>query len=392
MGTSKTNAPLHTEWQGAPVRKFYSPDVWIEGKAEEQLHRVAQMSNVLQVAAFPDLHPGKYGPVGTAILSNLLHPQLVGNDIGCGMSLFILDLPARKIRAEKAANRLRSLEGIWEGDPFPLLEKWGLPLDASPTSLGTIGGGNHFCELQILDKVHNQELAEQSGLIRGASYLLIHSGSRSFGTAIFEEICSQGPADLYPDHPQAIDYLARHDQAVAWASLNRQIIAQRAAKALRSEARLLSDSPHNLIEGMKGAFLHRKGAAKADIPFVPLAGSRDSLSYLLKPTNSNEESLFSISHGAGRKYDRSSMHGRLKNRKSDQLRLSRTSYGGHVVCEDKHLLIEEAPDAYKSPVQVLKELTEKQLAITVAAFKPIVTFKKARPEKNKPTSRRNTHE
>ncbi|MCZ4279385.1 RNA ligase RtcB family protein [Kiloniella laminariae] len=392
MGTSKVNAPLQQKPQGAFVRKFYSSATWIEGKAEEQLQHVAQMHDIQKIAVFPDLHPGKYGPVGIAILANRLHPQLVGNDIGCGMSLFILDLPARKIRPEKAAKRLRLLEGTWDGDPFALMEERGLPLDATPSSLGTIGGGNHFCELQVIDKIHDQELAEQAGLIKDASYLLVHSGSRSFGTEVFEEICSHGSADLDLDHPQAINYLNRHDQAVAWASLNRQIIAQRAAKALRSEAKLLTDSPHNLVERVKGAILHRKGAAKADMPFVPLAGSRDSLSYLVKPTNNDEESLLSLSHGAGRKYDRSSMHGRLNNKKSDLARLSRTSFGGHIVCEDRHLLIEEAPEAYKNSAQVLRELTGQKLATTVAAFQPLVTFKKAKQESKRPTSRRNTYE
>jgi len=70
------------------------------------------------------------------------------------------------------------------------------------------------------------------------------------------------------------------------------------------------------------------------------------------------------------------MHGRVGGTRSDRERLARTSFGGHVVCEDRNLLIEEAPGAYKSAAHCLGELTEAGLAESVASFKPIVTFKK----------------
>src|SRR5215467_14469648 len=100
----------------APIHTFYSSRSWIEGNATKQLEDVASLSGVKAVAGMPDLHPGKYGPVGCSILADRIHPQLVGSDIGCGMGLFQLDLPLRKLRLDKAATRLRVLDVPWEGD------------------------------------------------------------------------------------------------------------------------------------------------------------------------------------------------------------------------------------------------------------------------------------
>src|SRR5215470_6074164 len=110
----------------APVHTFYSTKSWIEGNATQQLETVARLPGVTAVAGMPDLHPGKYGPVGCSVLSANLHPPLVGSDIGCGMGLFRLDLGVRKLRVDKAADRLRTLDGPWEGDTGTALEAAGL--------------------------------------------------------------------------------------------------------------------------------------------------------------------------------------------------------------------------------------------------------------------------
>ena len=75
----------------------------------------------------PDLHPGKYGPVGCSILADRIHPQLVGSDIGCGMGLFQLDLAVRKLRVDKAAGRLRALDLPWDGNVAGAMAE--LPID-----------------------------------------------------------------------------------------------------------------------------------------------------------------------------------------------------------------------------------------------------------------------
>ena len=89
----------------APIHIFASPKAWIEGNATRQLEQVAAFEGVEAVAAMPDLHPGKYGPVGCAILADRIFPPLVGSDIGCGMGLFQLDIEARKLRPDRLADR-----------------------------------------------------------------------------------------------------------------------------------------------------------------------------------------------------------------------------------------------------------------------------------------------
>lgn len=375
MGTSQKEG-LASSSDAAPIHRFYSRTTWIEGAAEEQLDLVSRLAGVSHVAAFPDLHPGKYGPVGSAILADRIYPQLIGNDIGCGMSLFALDLPARKLRLDKAAQKIRVLEEPWHGDPGACLAADGLPTDLHPVALGTIGGGNHFCELQELDSLSDDCLLAGTDIRKGDLMLLVHSGSRSLGMAVFGTVL-ESFSGLDLDSTVGRTYLAAHNDAVRWASLNRRLIAERAARALRSDLRLVADAPHNLIEEHDDGLLHRKGAAKADMPLVPLAGSRDALSYLLVPKANRPEALASLAHGSGRKYDRRSMAGRAGTTRSDRDGLIRTSFGGHVICEDRQLLIEEAPNAYKDPNQVLDDLRTSDLAQSVATLKPLLTFKKA---------------
>lgn len=375
MGTSE-KAGTAPDKDAAPIHRFYSDRAWIEGTAEDQLAVVAGMAGVSSVAAFPDLHPGKYGPVGSAILADRIYPQLIGNDIGCGMSLFALDLPARKLRLDKAAARLRQLEGVWDGNAGARLAGEDLPADLHGQALGTIGGGNHFCELQVVDDVIDEGSLGATGLARGDLVLLVHSGSRSLGMAVFGTVLDRFDG-LDPDSPDGKAYRKAHDRAVRWAALNRVLIAERAARALRCDLRIVADAPHNLVEAHAGGILHRKGAARADRPLVPLAGSRDALSFLLAPRRETPEALASLAHGAGRKYDRRSMTGRAGGSRSGRDSLARTSFGGLVVCEDRQLLIEEAPTAYKDPSQVLKDLQATGLAEPVAALKPLLTYKKA---------------
>ncbi len=363
----------------APIRTYFSADAWIEGAALDQLRTVAGLDGVMQVAAFPDLHPGKYGPVGCAVLADRLYPQLIGNDIGCGMALFALDLPAHKMRFDRAAERLRALEGAFPNDPAERLRAAGLNPDLHPHTLGTIGGGNHFCELQVVGDLVDRQAADTIGLAADSTPLLVHSGSRSLGAEVFRSIGFHNDG-LDPDSPAGHAYRQAHATALAWSRLNRRIIAERAARALRAGLLSICDVPHNLIEAHAGGFLHRKGAAKADTPFVPLAGSRDAASYLLQPAG-NPEALASLAHGAGRKYDRKSMAGRAGTTRSQRDRLARTSFGGLVVCEDRQLLIEEAPAAYKDPARVLDDLVQAGLAKEIARLEPRITFKKASAER-----------
>jgi release factor H-coupled RctB family protein len=367
----------------AAVKHFFTAASWIEGAATQQLHEVAGLPGMISVAGFPDLHPGKYGPVGMVALSSRLYPQLIGNDIGCGMSLFELDIPLRKFRIDKAADQLRKLEEIGLPDTADLLSKLDMPEDFYAGSLGTIGGGNHFCEVQAVAEIVDPEaenLVDSQKL-----YLLVHSGSRGLGAAIFREMLDDyGPM---PDGIEigteaAVNWLLSHNAAVDWASANRQMIAERAATALRADVRLIADIPHNLVRLTGDGIAHYKGAAAVgDGVIAPIAGSRATLSHLVKTLAAAETAHWGISHGAGRKYDRKAMHGRTGATRSERDALRTNAWGGLAICDDRNLLIEEAASAYKDAGKVVADLAAFGLVQPLATMKPLLTYKTAQPDR-----------
>ena len=379
MGNSHADA--------ARIRLFASSRAWIEGAAVRQLEQVAQRPDVVSVAGLPDLHPGHHGPVGCAVLAEgRVFPDIIGTDIGCGMQFHVLDLPERKLRLDKAAERLLALEGVWDGDASGLLAErlfdvTNPDVTDFAASLGTIGGGNHFCELQGVDEIVDTELASSVGLERGGLGLLVHSGSRGHGARIFARH-DPGSTDGLPLDRGGEDYLLHQNGAVRFARLNREVIAIRASEALRVECRFVLDNPHNVAERDGDRVLHRKGAAPADRGLVPVPGSRGAVTYLVQPLPGAGRSLNSLAHGAGRKHDRGSMQKRLGTQASTLARLARNPFGGHVVCHDRKLLLEEAPEAYKDIGRVVAEMEEAKLCRVVAIMRPLVTFKTARGQRD----------
>lgn len=363
MGISDTNGP-----RAAQVHKHYGPDAWVEGRAEEQLEQVSRWPGILEISAFPDLHPGRYGPVGAAFLADRVYPQLIGPDIGCGMSVFRLDLPERKFRADKAVKRLSVLDdGADAEEAETALGERCVRLSTS--GLGTIGGGNHFCEVQVVTRA-----SDGSPIRTGELCLLVHSWSRGVGAEIFRQTASSWIHGYETGSPEAEAYLSLHDEAVFWASANRCMIAKLAAEALRCQAEMVCDAVHNAVERTEVGWVHRKGAARPDRGFAPLAGSRDAESFLMR-VHDNARALGSVSHGAGRKHDRSSMHGRIQKTRSALEGMRRNPWGGHVVCADSNLLIEEAGKAYKDPSAVVSELERAEAATRVATLRPLLTYK-----------------
>jgi release factor H-coupled RctB family protein len=371
--------PFDASSRDRAISCFYSSATWIEGAAVKQLDDVAALPGMASIAAFPDLHPGKYGPVGMAARGDRLYPQLVGNDIGCGMSLFELDLPVRKLKLDKAANQLRGLEDVELGDLAERLEASGMAGDYFAGALGTIGGGNHFCELQAVEHAE-----EDAGMDRQRLHLLVHSGSRSLGASIFRDLITANgsmPEGLEIGTEAAVAYMLDHQSALAWASLNRQMIAERAAAVLRADVRLVADVPHNLVRLTDAGVVHYKGAAHV-VPgaLAPVAGSRATLSHLVKALDGVEASLEAISHGAGRKYDRKSMHGRAGANRSEREALMTNQWGGIAICDISDLVIEESAGAYKDAGKVVADLERFELVRPVATMRPLVTYKAARME------------
>lgn len=354
-------------------------DTWIEGKAIQQLEITARLPGMHRVAGMPDLHPGRGYPVGAAFFAiGRLYPALVGNDIGCGMALWRTDIPTAKLHLDKLEKRLGNLDLPLDQDWVEAIAAFGLPPSGHERSLGTIGGGNHFAELQQLDQSYDDAALERLGIVRNRLLLLVHSGSRGLGEAILrEQVELFGHAGLEAGSEDCMHYLARHDGALRFAEANRQLIARRMLERLRVDGEALLDVNHNLvsparIDGRDG-WLHRKGATPADRGVMVIPGSRGDFSYLVEPL-ADERSLLSLAHGAGRKWMRSECKERLASRYSVE-QLARTALGSRVVCADRALIYEEAPEAYKAIDSVIGALRDAGLVRVLARLKPVLTYK-----------------
>jgi release factor H-coupled RctB family protein len=365
-----------TEIQTGKVRVIASDKNWIEGSALQQLEKTASLAGMRMAVGLPDLHPGKGSPIGAAFLTeSWIYPALVGNDIGCGIGLWRTGLGTKGIKREIWAERLRDPENTWEGDVDRFLEQRGIEKSGYEGSLGTIGGGNHFAELQAVENIVNREECEKLGITLDAVYLCVHSGSRGFGEAILREHITQfGGAGLPAGGADTREYLGKHDHAKSWASANRELIALRMLDRLRTGGVRLVDIGHNSVERLDERRLHRKGAAPSTEGAVVIPGSRGAFTYVVAPKHPSERSAFSLAHGAGRKWSRSDSRARLEKRFSAK-DLARTDLGSHVICEDKELLYEEAPQAYKNITIVIDDLVTHGLAEVVAILRPLVTYK-----------------
>ncbi|MCI5167073.1 MAG: RNA ligase RtcB family protein [Candidatus Electrothrix sp. GM3_4] len=367
----------------AVVRIISSGKNRIEGEAVQQLEQVAQLPDMHKVVGLPDLHPGKGGPIGGAFFSRtILYPYLIGNDIGCGMGLWQTDLKQRKAKRDRWVKKLHGLEEPWEGDPSPWLAQEDLAPSGWDPALGTIGGGNHFVELQTISSVEDKEAFAQAGLENDKLFLLVHSGSRGLGQHILTKHIEQYKNNGLEEESAAAEvYLEQHNSALLWARLNRAIIADRFFDLLGTAGERVLDICHNSLTRMTlgglSGWLHRKGAAPSDQGLLVIPGSRGSFTYLVQPIGSQEENCFSLAHGAGRKWQRSGSRSRLKGKYTPKS-LLQTKLGSRVICENKDLLYEEAPQAYKNISVIIQDLQDAGLLKVVAVLQPLITYKTRR--------------
>ena len=396
-----TPTPQHSITPVSPVRLFASAKSWIEGEAVRQLYATAKLDGVRHAVGFPDLHPGKGSPVGAAFVTEgMIYPHLIGGDIGCGMALFKTDLTRRDAKLDRWAEKDFQLEHAWDRDISRFLEEHELESTEFDSALGTIGGGNHFAEVQAIDDVSDTDAFKQLGLGKQQLVVLVHSGSRGLGESILrahvDEHCGNG---VEADSFAAQEYLRSHDFAVRWAKANRELIARRFVSTLGTEAERLWDGCHNIITPWERrhlagglvaeqvetgnsparhqhsqVWLHRKGAVDAAGDFVVIPGSRGSLSYIVKPTGDGASHAWSLAHGAGRKWARSDARQRMRERFRVS-ELAQTPLGSRVVCEDRDLLYEEAPAAYKNIEAVIADLVEAGLVSVIATLRPLLTYK-----------------
>jgi release factor H-coupled RctB family protein len=357
----------------ATVSVFASPASWIESDAVDQCHQVAALDGMIHVAGMPDLHPGKGAPIGAAMASTVLYPLLVGSDIGCGIAVFPITL--KRAAPEKIAARFPDLDRALDPERDADDPAWDVLHGDIPAGhvegLGTVGRGNHFVELARVDTVLDPGHAARLGLATGDLVLIVHSGSRGLGEQILRAHTAAHGAGPAAD-PAA--YLAMHDDAVRWGSLNRRLMAARVAHALGAAVtEPIVDECHNLVELRDGVYLHRKGAARGDGRDVLVAGTRGTPSYLVA-AHAGPQANHSVAHGAGRKMSRADalVRGRAKHT-VDELR--RTPVGSLVLCGDRQLLFEEAPAAYKRIEQVIADLVDHDLATAVVTTVPLVTYK-----------------
>ncbi|WP_444997395.1 RNA ligase RtcB family protein [Aliikangiella sp. IMCC44359] len=365
------------------VSLIANSDVWIEGKAIQQLEKTAQLEGIIRAVGMPDLHPGRGYPIGAVFLSkNKIYPALVGNDIGCGMALWKTNVKARKVNLDKLAKRLTNIDSPL-GDDWKeyiderLIDKK-LGITGFERALGTIGGGNHFAELQQVCDIYCEEDFELLNMDKKNLALLIHSGSRGFGESILrrhvEQFSHQG---LDVGSNDFVCYIEQHNNALKFAELNRELIASRILQRLHAKGEAVLDVNHNFVVQSESGWLHRKGATPSNDGMVMIPGSRGDYSYLVKPVLQSKgsiQSLYSLAHGAGRKWVRSDCKGRLSKRYK-QSDLERTALGSRVICKNKELIYEEAPEAYKSIESVINVMQKANLIVPVARFKPVLTYK-----------------
>lgn len=362
------------------VRLFASAKSWIESEALRQLYAISKLDGIRLTVGFPDLHPGKGCAVGAAFVSEgLIYPHLVGGDVGCGMALFKTDLIRRDVKLDRWAQIPFDLEHVWTDQIAEVLVKEELESTEFDEALGTLGGGNHFVELQAVEEILNARDFKKLGFGKQQLVVLVHSGSRGLGESVLRDYVDEHQANGSDDDSfAAAAYLQGHDLAVRWARVNRKLLAERFAQALGVEVELLWDGCHNSITPREleeeTLWVHRKGAVAAEEAAVIIPGTRGSLSYVVKPLGDGESRAWSLAHGAGRKWARSEARQRMRER-FRMHQLTQTPLGGRVICEERDLLYEEAPAAYKNIEAVIRDLVDAGLVSVIATFRPLLTYK-----------------
>lgn len=359
---------------------YCSQKIWLEGAAIEQFNCVLSFPGIIRGAAFPDLHPGRGVPIGAAFLSqDIVYPALIGNDIGCGMTLFATDTPIRKLKIDKLLRKLgNEPENVLRQLSMDCLPEMMEIMDDPLAMLGTIGHGNHFTEILSMEKILDTESWEKLNISQNTALLLVHCGSRAYGESLWHDFAAtHGDNGVPAASDDGNAYLTEHEKLIQWASFNRRLVAKAFSRMLSCEMTEILDSTHNSIMPCgDGRFIHRKGASavEAGRPVV-VAGSRGTFSYLVQPIGDLQENLFSLAHGSGRKWNRQGTKARIREKHNDLQSLLQTSLGTKVICPNKDLLYEEAPEAYKNVEDIINDLQFFGLAVPIARLRPVVNIK-----------------
>jgi tRNA-splicing ligase RtcB len=458
------------------ARIYAGPGVEVEDQAVLQLKNAASLPGVVKVLATPDIHLGYGVPIGAVVaMDNAIIPAAVGYDINCGMRLMATPLDAdqvplipvvrevhasiplgegkRNIRFSAGELRRvlssgvpglieiladRSLEldhpeladgldleieqatseriedcGSMRGNPDALPPR---AIERGAGQLATLGGGNHFIELQKVTDLYDSKTAASWGIRKGQLTIMIHSGSRGLGhetgghymklahdydQAMNIEHPGRDLAWLPLDSPGGEQYLGAMNAAANFAFVNRHLMAMLVRRALRNNtgahAWSVYDVSHNMAKlerhGGQELVVHRKGATRAftqdrmkGTQFehtgqpVLIPGSMGTASYLLTGDAKSPEALYSVNHGAGRAMSRTAAAGKGGRRGNNPGLISddefRESMKGIIlVAEDMRSAREEAPAAYKDIEAVIDTVTSAGLARKVARMVPLAVLK-----------------
>ncbi|MCU0691348.1 MAG: RtcB family protein [Polyangiaceae bacterium] len=444
------------------------PDIRADASLD-QVANVAHLPGILgNSMAMPDIHGGYGFPIGGVAAfdehEGVLSPGGVGYDINCGVRLLrtnlqhadvanrMEDLSMALVRAIPSGVGSRSQrrltfdelddvmemgafwavkEGFGRGGDLETAEENGRMRGADPEAvslrakerglpqLGSLGSGNHFCEVGRVVEIYDGETARVFGLEPGQITVLIHSGSRGFGHQICDDYlhdmirASQRYGIELPDRqlcaapltsPEAKRYFGAMACAVNFAFANRQMITHSvrqaferffgdSAQSLRLE--LVYDVCHNIakweeheIDGAKRRVcVHRKGATRAfpaghpEIPAryrevgqpVLVPGDMGRYSFVLVGSEqAMRETWGSCCHGAGRRLSRKAAL-KLAGRKRIFDELSRQ--GVWVRSESKRTVAEEIPEAYKDVADVVEVIHNAGIAHRVAKLQPLAVVK-----------------
>jgi len=438
----------------------------MDDNALEQVANVATLPGIQKYSlALPDIHWGYGFPIGGCAATDpaeggVISPGGVGYDINCGVRLMrtnlqradvvdrINDLVAQLFREvpcglgegsdldlsladEKACIREGAVwavnHGFGKPEDLDFIEERGClegaelsgitqrALERGAGQLGSLGSGNHFLEVQVVDEVFDREAAEVMGLFLGQVTVMIHCGSRGFGYQVCEDSLKamrSAPAKYgihLPDRqlacapvesPEGQEYLAAMRCAANYAFANRQVLMAKAARALERALRisprelgmeLVYDVPHNIAKmerhGGKLLCVHRKGATRAFPPGheslparyrgigqpVLVPGDMGRCSFLLVGTaTAMQETFGTVCHGAGRMMSRAAA---MKHGSMADLRRKMEEAGVTFLAHGKGTALEEAPWAYKDVSEVVEVCHQAGLARKVARLRPLGVIK-----------------
>ncbi len=342
----------------------------------------ASKGSVIRV--MPDVHPGKVCTIGlTMRVTDRILPEIVGIDIGCGVSIAKIDgfrNDFRKLDTVIRENvpsgfcirgKTRNAAELFDFDRLCCAEA--VNRKKAVLSIGTLGGGNHFIEI-------GRDSESNSG--SDCYYLVVHSGSRHLGKEITEHYLREGQKELQRqgfDVPYELTYLTGslmeqyiHDAALAaeYASVNRSEIIRAICRGMKWKPRELSESVHNYIGHLPdGRAIIRKGAISAlegERVIIPV-NMRDGI--LIGTGRGNPEWNHSAPHGAGRILKREDVknHFTLSAYKKEMEGI----YSSTVTAQT----LDEAPFAYRSLEEIREAVND---TVTVdKLLRPVYNFKAA---------------